>query len=200
MKQDAAGQSPRGVLFHCVPNGGMQHLRNFRNPRRLTIAAVLLIAGAILFSAWYARERRLVPASFKMLNDAQTIWYPNEILHYRIVVDVIRPGEARRNEIHVANGEIVEATVRYRRPSSLGWGEPSVLNTEQAYPFTIPGLYDMVRLPLRSGGRQLIRVDMRGNPPFPHEIVFEPVWENGVRVMETKARVVVRRFTITPEE
>lgn len=154
----------------------------------------MLIAGIVLFSTWYAREQRLVPASFRMLNDAQTVWYPNEILDYHIVVDVIRPGEARRNVIRVQNGEIVEATVRYRRPSGFGWEDPYTLNPEQAYPFTIPGLYDMIRLPLRSGGRQLIRVDIRGNPPFPHEVVFEPVWENGVQVVETKARVVVRSF------
>ncbi len=174
----------------------MRRSLSFLNRRRLLLLLAIFFTGVYLFSSWYARELRLVSASFRMLNDAQTIWYPNPILDYRIVVDVIRPGESRRNEIEVENGEIVYAMVQYRRRNGWGWDEAYALNEAQAYPFTIPGLYEMVRGALRASNRTRIRVDLQGDPPFPHEIEFGPVWQNGMALRETVSRVIVREFEI----
>lgn len=168
--------------------------------KHFILAAMLLAVAIVLLGTRYAREKRLVPASIRLLNNAQTVWYANPVLNYTIVVDVIRPGEQRRCEIAVENGKVVSAAVKYRNASGLGWDQAHVLNEEQAYPFTIPGLYDMIRLPLRNNARQTIRVDMRGSPPFPHEIIFEPLWERGERLPETSARVLVRKFEISGED
>lgn len=160
---------------------------------------ILLAAGIVSYTRWRAAEQRLVQATFRLLNDSQTAWYSNPVTNYRIVVDVIRPDEVRRNEIVVKNSEIVSATVKYRKTGGLGWQSPYNLNEGQAHPFTVLGLYDMVRVPLRNNARQDIRIDMQGTPPFPHVIVFEPLWDGGERLVETGARVIVRVFEPDPD-
>lgn len=167
--------------------------------KRIAWLSALVAAAFYLIGSWYQQEQRLVPASFRLINDAQTAWYADPVEDYRIVVDVIRPGERRRCEVVVRDGQIYSATVKYVKPNWPGWNEPYALNDDQAYPFTVPGLYDMIRLPLRNNARQSIRVDMRGEPPFPHTIVFDPLWEAGERLPETKARVVVRSFETTTD-
>lgn len=157
-----------------------------------------LSIGLVLAGISYFRNAKLEEASYRMLNESQGIWYTAPILNYHIVVDVKRPDERRRNEIIVEEGEVIEATVKYWKPGGLGWDTPYSLNEEQAYPFTIPGLYDMVRGALASSNRADIRVEMRGNPPFPHRVVFGPVWEGGRPVMGTESQVTVQTFETIP--
>jgi hypothetical protein len=173
-----------------------QFLSQFRN-RALLLPGIIVILLLILVSR-YSQEARLERATIKMINDAQTIWYPDPILNYHIVVDVQRPGEYRRNDLTVVGGEIVSATVMYRKQKWWGWEEPFALNFDQAYPFTIPGLYDMLRGAINANNRKEIRVDMQGYPPFPHRIEFGTVWQEGEPVYGTESRVIVKEFEVTP--
>jgi len=173
-----------------------QQLSQYRK-MSLMLLGVIVIVAVFLFSR-SAREARLERATIKMINDAQTIWYPNPILNYHIVVDVQRPGEYRRNDLTVVGGEIASATVMYRKQKGWGWDEPYDLNFDQAYPFTIPGLYDMLRGAINGSNRKEIRVEMRGYPPFPHQIEFGPVWQDGEPVFGTESIVIVREFETTP--
>lgn len=132
--------------------------------------------------------------------------------NYHIVVDVDRPdpssalrqaqddssgqGDRRRTELTVRQGEITEAVVKYWDFRKKRWQEPYDLNPEQAFPFTVPGLFDMVRGELRSSGRADIRVVMDGELAFPHRIVLGPVWEDLRPVEGTEATVTVREFEV----
>lgn len=155
----------------------------------LTTAAVLLLIGFLAGCG-----ARLVPASVGMIDDAEARWQANPVLNYRIVVDVERPDDRRRNELTVRQGEVTRAVVMYWDPREKRWGEPYELNPEQAFPFTVPGLFDMVRGELRGSDRADIRVAMGGEPPFPQRIVLGPVWEDLRPVPGTEATVIVREF------
>jgi len=157
--------------------------------RELTTVLVLLLVG---FAA--ACGSRLVPASVRMMDEAEARWQANPVLNYRIVVDVERPDDRRRNELTVRQGEVTRAVVMYWDPRQKRWGEPYELNPEQAFPFTVPGLFDMVRGELRGSNRADIRVAMDGDPPFPQRIVLGPVWEDLRPVPGTEATVIVREF------
>jgi len=169
-----------------------------KNNRHIFIWSGLFLLVLVVAGFWLTRDMRLDRADINMLNEAQTIWYAQPISSYRLVVDVSRPGELRRNAVTVRNGEVIEATVKYRNQNTFFWDATYPLNAEQSYPFTIPGLYDMLRGALNSSNRAEIRVDMRGYPPFPHRIVFGPVWEGGTVFRGTESKVIVREFEILP--
>ncbi len=168
--------------------------RGYRKIGWIIALLVVLVTVAVV----YARDARLDQATIKMINDAQAVWYLEPVLNYHIVVDVNRPDEKRRNDITVQNGVITSATVKYWDSGRLRWEEPYDLNEDQAFPFTIPGLYDMLRGALNNSNRPDIQVDMRGDPPFPHRIVLGPVWQDGVPVWGTETEVIVREFEILP--
>lgn len=156
---------------------------------RLTTAVMLLLVSLLT-----ACGARLVPASVDMVDEAEARWQANPVLNYRIVVDVERPDDRRRNELTVRQGEVTRAVVMYWDPRQKRWGEPYALNPEQAFPFTVPGLFDMIRGELRGSNRADIRVAMGGEPPFPQRIVLGPVWEDLRPVPGTEATVIVREF------
>lgn len=137
---------------------------------------------------------RPVVASVGMMDQAEARWQANSIPAYHIVVDVERPDDRRRSELTVRDSEIIEATVRWWDFERERWGESSDLNHEQAFPFTVPGLYDMVRGAIRDSGRVDVRVVMAGEPAFPYRIVMGPVWQDERPVPDTEAEVIVREF------
>ena len=96
--------------------------------------------------------------------------------------------------VTVADGEIVDALVSYWDFDSRSWQEPYALNDEQAFPFTVPGLFEMVRGALEESGRDDIRVDLQGAPPFPQKIIFGPISIDGEPFDQTRATVTVRSF------
>ena len=170
-----------------------------REQRRGLVWGVVGLAALVLAGVWAARNARLEDATIGLLNDAQTAWYAQPVLSYRMEVDVNRPGEFRRVNLTVRDGEVVEALVKYRSPNTFLWEDPYPLNADQAEPFTIPGLYDMVRGAINAGNRTDIRVDMGwedGPVPFPRRVVLGSVWDGGLQVSGTEAQVVVRRFEV----
>lgn len=163
--------------------------------RRRRLLRVGILLGMLGLGFIVAGCTALMPqASFEMMNDAEAQWEADPIAGYRIVVDVERPSDRRRTEVTVRQDAIVRADVQYWNDTTGTWDEPSDLNQEQAYPFTVPGLFDMVRGELASSGRADVRVSMDGSPAFPHRIVLGPVWLDGKPVSGTEATVVVRTF------
>lgn len=161
--------------------------------RRLLQVGILL--GMLSLVVFVVGCTALMPqASFEMMNDAEAQWDTAPIISYRIVVDVDRPSDRRRTEVAVRQNAIVHANVQYWNDTTRAWDEPADVNQEQAYPFTVPGLFDMVRGELASSGRADVRVSMDGSPAFPHRLVLGPVWMDGKPVSGTEATVTVRTF------
>jgi hypothetical protein len=159
---------------------------------RLLYVPILLVGALILAVAC----SQPVPATIGMLDDAEARWRADPVASYHIVVDVDRPNDRRRTELTVRQGEITAATVKYWGFDRERWQEPHDLNPEQAFPFTVPGLFDMVRGELRGSGRADVRVEMGGEPAFPHRVILGPVWQDERPVAGTEATVAVREFDV----
>ncbi len=153
------------------------------------------ILGAFLLALFLAAcGGRYDTATIAAMDEAQARWEADPVLNYTIVVDVDRPGEKRRNTVVVQDGEIAYGEVKYWDEAAEQWKEPFVLSQEQAYPFTVPGLFDMVRGEIRNSGRRDIQVGMDGDPPFPHRIRLGPVYLDGKPFEGTEAVVQVVEF------
>ncbi len=133
-------------------------------------------------------------ATMEEVDAAEAAWLASPSLDYMMTVEVDRPDDKRRNMVVVADGEIVEAIVSYWDSNARKWQEAQPLGEAQAYPFTVPGLFEMVRGSLQDSGREDIRMTMEGEPPFPREIVFGPVIVDGEPFSMTEATITVRHF------
>ncbi len=164
-------------------------------PDGLGIPRLAPILGAFLLALFLAAcGGRYDTATIAAMDAAQARWEANPVLNYTIVVDVDRPGEKRRNTVVVQDGEIAYGEVKYWDEAAEQWKEPFVLSPEQAYPFTVPGLFDMVRGEIRNSGRRDIQVGMDGEPPFPYRIRLGPVYLDGKPFEGTEAVVQVVEF------
>lgn len=125
---------------------------------------------------------------------AEAVWLESPSMDYMMTVEVDRPDDKRRTMVVVADGEIVEGIVSYWDPKTRKWQEAQQLSEEQAFPFTVPGLFEMVRGSLEDSGREDIRMKMEGEPPFPREIIFGPVIVDGEPFGMTEATITVKHF------
>ncbi len=139
----------------------------------------------------------LAGASEAELAQAEAAWQAAPLASYHMVVEVQRAQERRRHEVWVREGEIVSGTLQYRQEGE-GWGPPQQMDTAQAAPFTVPGLFATVREQMRYGNRLLVRVQLSGSPPFPHRIVLGPVRQDGMPVEGTETTVDVRLLEPLP--
>jgi len=153
-----------------------------------------LIWGLLTVNILTGCGGKLELASLQMINDAEAQWQANPVLSYRIVAEVEGQGERRRNEITVSQGQIARAIVIYWDSDQRWWDNPLKLREEQAFPFTVPGLFDLVRDELLRSGRRDIRVAMSGDPAFPRRIVLGPVWQDEQPRSGTETRVTIRSF------
>ena len=153
-----------------------------------------LIWGLLTVNILTGCGGKLEPASLQMINDAEAQWQANPVLSYRIVAEVEGQGERRRNEITVSQGQITGAIVMYWNSDQRRWDGPLKLREEQAFPFTVSGLFDLVRDELLRSGRRDIRVAMSGDPAFPRRIVLGPVWQDDQPRSGTETRVTIRSF------
>jgi hypothetical protein len=125
---------------------------------------------------------------------AESAWLASPSMDYMITVEVDRPDDRRRNMVVVADGEIVEGIVSYWDSRAREWQEAQPLGKDQAYPFTVPGLFEMVSGSLADSGRKDTRVKMEGEPPFPRQIVLGPVIVDGEPFSMTEATITVKHF------
>jgi len=137
---------------------------------------------------------RLQPASLESIDRWEARWQADPVLSYHIVVDVESPGERRRNEVTIRENKIAYAETMYWDWSSRKWKASSKLDRDQAFPFTVPGLFDVLRGELRAGGRSQVRVAMSRHPAFPSRIVLGPVLQDGRAMPDTTATLTVASF------
>lgn len=152
---------------------------------------VVILIGSFLFAN---RERRYPEASFSLLNEAETAWYNAGILDYRVVVEVEFASEHRRHAITVRNGQITETTLSYLNGDT--WSPPEPIAVESAAEYTIPGLFNALRLELNQLMREDLRVDMNETPVYPRYMYFGAVWVDGEPMADSEARFTVTEFEI----
>lgn len=159
-------------------------------PRYGQIAVVFLL-GAFLLGGCIPGLRQ---ASLEMIDRAEAQWQQAPAQDYEITVEVNRPDDRRRTTVLVAQGQIVQGEVTYWNAADKRWDEPYALNEEQSFPFTIPGLFEMVRGELENSGRADIRVKMEDKLSFPWRIVLGPVMLDGQAVSGTEATITVEEY------
>lgn len=135
-----------------------------------------------------------VTVTVQQLDAKRARWIAMPVRSYHIVVDVERPGDRRRNTITVVESTLNESSVAYWNEKERGWGSPQELTIEQATPFTVPGLFDLIRQELLEGHRSDCRVAFVGDPPVPGRILLGPVMQPGGPVPGSEATIIVRGF------
>ena len=157
------------------------------------LIALALIFSVSLFAAGCLFDG-MAPATPALLDEAEAAWLASPTASYRMMVEIDRPGDRRRSIVTVVDHEIIEGVVSYWDFEDRQWREPYALNEEQSFPFTVPGLFDIVQGALEESGRERIQVKMAGEPPFPQKIILGPVIMDGESVEQTKATVIVHQF------
>lgn len=155
---------------------------------------ILVFMGIIITALLGGCSSGLQKASVQMMDTAEARWQQQPVQDYEIMVEVKRPDDRRRSTVIVQQGQIVRGDVSYWNAKTNRWDDPAALNQEQSFPFTVPGLFDMVRGELNSSGRADIRVKMEGEPPFPRRIVLGPVMLDGQAMSGTEAVITVERY------
>ncbi|GIV76475.1 MAG: hypothetical protein KatS3mg050_0869 [Litorilinea sp.] len=170
-----------------------RHRSNAVFSARARLAALLVtaLAGLVLAACG------LAGASEDELAQAEAAWQAAPLASYHVVVEVQRPQERRRHEVWVQDGEIVSGTLQYGQDGQ-GWGPPQPVETAQAAPFTVPGLFATVREQMRYANRLFVRVQLSDTPPFPRRIVLGPVRQDGMPVEGTETTVDVRLLEPLP--
>ena len=153
---------------------------------------VLLLVGTLLLDGCLPGLHK---ASLEMIDRAEAQWQQAPVQDYEISVEVVRPDDRRRTTVIVQQGQIAQGEVSYWNATSKDWDEAYALNEEQSFPFTVPGLFEMVRGELKNSGRVDIRVRMNDELSFPWHIVLGPVMQNGQAVSGTEAVITVEQYT-----
>lgn len=153
---------------------------------------ILLLVGTFLLGGCLPGLHK---ASLEMIDRAEAQWQQAPAQDYEITVEVNRPDDRRRTTVIVTQGQIVQGEVSYWNSVDKRWDEPYALNEEQSFPFTIPGLFEMVRGELKNSGRVDIRVRMKDELSFPWHIVLGPVMRDGQAVSGTEAAITVEQYT-----
>lgn len=163
----------------------------------IPLASLVLIVG-VFGSPWVERweDRRVPGATIDEINAQEEKWYMAEVTDYTLIVDLDLAGEGRRHTVTVRAGLLAEAHVQYWGAQARGWGPPVALPAEEAYYMTVPGLFETVRGALLNSGRDEVRADFEGEPPFPRLIILGPVRQDGELVEGTEARLNVQSFEI----
>ncbi len=164
--------------------------------RRLGVAALLIFAVLLLAACGSS----LRDTSLAEIEKAEAAWQAQPVLNYRMITEISRPGEQRRYEIVVTDGIVSYAVMELYDVSTKTWQEPFELNESQAFPFTVPGMFDIVREALRNSDRTAIRVQMGETPPFPVRIELGMVSDQGKPVRGTETEIQVRLFEVRTQQ
>lgn len=155
-----------------------------------------LLAGLVLILTASACEPALEEATYARVSTAQAKWAANPTPNYRILVEVERLGETRRYDIGVRHGEVTHASLEEWNSQLGNWSDPIRLHAEQASPFTVSGLFELVLAELRVDARTEILLAIEGDPAFPRRIALGPVLQDGRPLEGTQSTIRVRSFEI----
>jgi len=151
--------------------------------------SVILIAG--LFVGCGSRP---VIVTVQSIDATRARWDARPVRSYHIIVDVERPGDRRRNAITVFEETIIRSSVAYWDEKTRDWGPPRELTAGQATPFTVPGLFTLIRQELIEGHRSDCRVAFVGDPPIPERVLLGPVMRSERPVGGSEATIFVTDF------
>ena len=142
------------------------------------------------------RGERATP---QLLSQIQSDLRSSGIHSYRIVVDVERPGELRRNDITVAGDRIQKGIVLYWEPKEKRWGNLITLNESQAIAFSLPGLVDTLQSEINNANRPVVRIVSTQNPPYIKKIILGQLRQNNEAVPDSQATITVHTFQANPQ-
>ena len=172
-------------------------LSRFLATRHWHMPALSILASILLMSNCGSR---LQPASANVIDQAEARWQAHSLTDYRIVVDVQRPEaeDSFRATVQVEGGRIVGGSLRYREKG--GWGVEQALSETQAFPYTVPGLFHVLRAEVANSGRRTIEVEFDEEYALPRRVVLGPVYEDRQAVHGTETTLRVYDFDLLDDQ
>ena len=161
-----------------------------------TVIGPVRLAGYVILIAelFVGCGPRPVVVTVQSLDAKRALWEAKPVRSYHIIVDVERPSDRRRNEITIIDDAIIRSSVAYWNEALQDWGPPRELTAGQAAPFTVPGIFALIRQELLEGHRSDCRVAFVGYPPVPERILLGPVMRPEGPLPGTEARIIVSGF------
>jgi len=153
--------------------------------------AVTIFGLALVFAGCNGRMEKASP---QVLDQMESDWQSRGIRKYRIVVDVERPDELRRNDITVVDGQVTKGVLQFWEPHEKRWNAVIRLNESQALAFSVSGLFDTVRSELTNGGRPVVQVEPSKEPPFIKKIILGQIRQNNQAIAKSEATIIVQKF------
>ncbi|NUM44187.1 MAG: hypothetical protein HUU38_05725 [Anaerolineales bacterium] len=165
------------------------------------LSTLLIISFLLALTACATQpEERYPDASIPTLTAAEADWYAAGITYYRIVTEIHFADERRLHTVTVKDQIILEKMVAYWDADLENWGEPKPMTEEEAYWYTVPGLFETVRGALLKECRAFTRNELSGTPIFPRVIILGPAQLDGETIDDTVSWVEVREFTPLGED
>src|SRR6266853_597551 len=152
------------------------------------------VSGILIVGLFVSCGPRPATVTVQSLDATRARWDARAVRKYHITVDVDRPGDRRRNDIRVFDETIISSSVSYWDETTRSWGPSRELTVEQATPFTVSGLFALIRQELIKGHRSDCRVAFAGDPPIPERILLGPVMRSEGPVSGTEATIAVAGF------
>jgi hypothetical protein len=168
-------------------------LRGLR-PEKCLVAISRFLAILVLGLLITGCGGRPEKASTELMDRVESDWRSQKIQDYHILVDVERPGELRRNDITVVNGQVTKGVLQYWEAKLKRWDNTIMLNESQSVAFSVPGLFDTVRSELTNSGRPIVRVTLSKSPPYLKKIILGQLWRNNQPVPDSQATIIVQKF------
>jgi hypothetical protein len=165
--------------------------RDFRS--KASVLRTLIFLFPLLIGCGDRGER----ATPQLLSQIESDFRSSGIHDYRIVVDVERPGELRRNDITVVQDRVQKGIVLYWEPKEKRWDNLITLNESQAIAFTFPGLVDTVKSEMDNPNRPVVRVVATKTSPYIKKIILGQIRQNNQPVPDSQATITVQSFQKT---
>jgi hypothetical protein len=161
----------------------------------------LLLSLLLTLTACTTRPEDHYPdASISSLTVAETDWYAAGITHYQLVTEIHFANERRLHTVTVKDQIILEKMVAYWDADLGDWREPKPMGEEEAYWYTVPGLFGTIRGALLKECRSFVRNELSGTPTFPRMIVLGPPQVDGEIVEDIVSWIEVIEFTPLGED
>jgi hypothetical protein len=153
----------------------------------------------MLVFLWAGCSERTEQATPQLMDQLESDWHSSGIHNYRIVVDVERPEELRRNDITVSHDQIAKGFVLYWQSKEKRWDNMITLNESQSIAFSVPGLLETLRSEINNTNRPVVRVATSKTPPYIKKILLGQIRQNNQPVPGSQATIIVQTFEQKPK-
>lgn len=169
--------------------------------KRVLIVGLFLTSfiGTILLLLYINQDKFYPEMSLSGLNELEQNWYAAGIDSYDLTIEVQFFEERRLHHLKVRGGLVEAAFLRLWDAKSGEWGKNEVMSAENAYWFTLPGLFQTIRQEIQNDMRQYIRSEVNNDPVYPKVIIFGPLMmpEGGFN-KGTNVKITIIEFTQWP--